>query len=77
MSKQSEETDLDMYFLKKAPIEDLTRDQLRKRWSYLKTKRDALDADIKIIRDVLVAGNQSLWIQKKIGQYIINKNSYL
>ena len=77
MSKQSEETDLEMYFLRKAPIEDLTRDQLRKRWAYLKTERDALDADIKIIRDVLVAGNQSLWIQKKIGQYIINKNSYL
>ena len=77
MSKQSEETDLEMYFLKKAPIEDLTRDQLRTRWAYLKTERDNLEREIKIVRDVLVAGNQSLWIQKKIGQYIINKNSYL
>ena len=57
MSKQSEETDLEMYFLK--------------------TERDALEREIITIRDVLVAGNQSLWIQKKIGQYIINKNSYL
>ena len=77
MSKQSEETDLEMYFLTKAPIEDLTRDQLRTRWAYLKTERDALEREIITIRDVLVAGNQSLWIQKKIGQYIINKNSYL
>ena len=77
MSKQSEETDLEMYFLRKAPIEDLTRDQLRTRWAYLKTERDALEREIITIRDVLVAGNQSLWIQKKIGQYIINKNSYL
>ena len=77
MSKNSEESDLEMYFLKKAPIEDLTRDQLRTRWAYLKTERDALEREIITIRDVLVAGNQSLWIQKKIGQYIINKNSYL
>lgn len=77
MSKHSEESDLEMYFLTKARIEDLTRDQLRRRWAYLKQERDKLNEQIKTVGDILIAGNPPEWIRKKIGEYIIKKQSYL
>ena len=77
MSKQSEENDIEKYFLTKARIEDLTRDQLRKRWAYLKDQRDKLNEQIKTVGDILIAGNPPELIRKKIGEYIIKKQSYL
>ena len=77
MSKQSEENDIEKYFLTKARIEDLTRDQLRKRWAYLKDERNKLNDEIKLVGDILIAGNPPEWIQKKIGEYIIKKQAYL
>lgn len=77
MSKHSEESDLEMYFLTKARIEDLTRDQLRRRWAHLKQERNKLNDEIKIVGDILIAGNPPEWIRKKIGEYIINKQAYL
>ena len=77
MSKHSEESDLEMYFLTKARIEDLTRDQLRRRWAHLKQERNKLNDEIKLVGDILIAGNPPEWIQKKIGEYIIKKQAYL
>ena len=77
MSKHSEESDLEMYFLTKARIEDLTRDQLRRRWAHLKDERNKLNDEIKLVGDILIAGNPPEWIQKKIGEYIIKKQAYL
>ena len=77
MSKQSEENDIEKYFLTKARIEDLTRDQLRRRWAHLKQERNKLNDEIKIVGDILIAGNPPLWIKKKIGDYIIEKQAYL
>ena len=71
MSKQSEESDLEMYFLTKAPVEDLTRDQLRRRWAHLKDEREKLDIEIKTVGDVLIAGNPPFWIQRKIRDYLV------
>ena len=77
MSKQSEENDIEKYFLTRARIEDLTRDQLRRRWAYLKQERNKLNEEIKTVGDILIAGNPPEWIQKKIGEYIIKKQAYL
>ena len=77
MSKQSEENDIEKYFLTKAPVESLNREELRKRWAYLKDERDKLNEEIKTVGDILIAGNPPEWIKKKIGEYIINKQAYL
>ena len=77
MSKQSEENDIEKYFLTKAPVESLNREELRRRWAHLKKERDKLNDEIKIVGDILIAGNPPEWIQKKIGEYIIKKQAYL
>ena len=77
MSKQSEENDIEKYFLTKAPVESLNREELRRRWAHLKKERDKLNDEIKIVGDILIAGNPPEWIRKKIGEYIINKQAYL
>ena len=77
MSKQSEENDIEKYFLTKAPVESLNREELRKRWAYLKDERNKLNDEIKIVGDILIAGNPPEWIRKKIGEYIIKKQAYL
>ena len=77
MSKQSEENDIEKYFLTKAPVESLNREELRKRWAYLKDERNKLNDEIKIVGDILIAGNPPEWIRKNIGEYIIKKQAYL